>query len=344
MWAPRAWADPSLRRERWVRPAVVASAALGVALLVGILHGVGWTVVVEQARALAGILPAVLLLTGLKYPLQTMGWRVALSPGRRPPWIASISATVAGDALGYLTWAGPISGEPTRAMLARDHVPLTEGIAAGVLERGVYNATAALLVLAAWLYVANTVARGITLVIGGALVLLVLTRLRTRVRTTPGNRAKPAGDSTRERRSAPGVRALARTVKTMWRERRSALFVIVPLGVAQHLLLVAEAYLMLVALGASPTLGTALAFEGMTKVVNSVGTIVPGRLGVAEGGGAVLSAAAGYQASYGLGLALMRRIRALVWAAVGLALLVPREIGARRAERRRPLAPSDEDT
>jgi hypothetical protein len=82
--------------------------------------------------------------------------------------------------------------------------------------------------------------------------------------------------------------------------------------------------------GGAATVRTALVFEAVTKIVNTAGTVVPGRLGVAEGGSALLADALGFAASHGLSLALMRRIRAIIWSAVGLAMLAIREAQCRR--------------
>jgi uncharacterized membrane protein YbhN (UPF0104 family) len=94
--------------------------------------------------------------------------------------------------------------------------------------------------------------------------------------------------------------------------------------------LIGEAYVILSALTPGTTLQTALVFEAVTKIVNTAGLVVPGRLGVAEGGSALLADALGFAASHGLSLALMRRVRALIWAVVGLVLLPLREARARR--------------
>jgi hypothetical protein len=101
------------------------------------------------------------------------------------------------------------------------------------------------------------------------------------------------------------------------------------LCLAQHAILIGEAYLMLNALGGGTTLQTAFVFEAVTKIVNTAGMLVPGRLGVSEGGSALLADALGFAASHGLSLALMRRVRALIWAGVGLALLPFQEARAR---------------
>src|SRR4029079_5297569 len=61
--------------------------------------------------------------------------------------------------------------------------------------------------------------------------------------------------------------------------------------VAHHAVLIGEAYVMIHALGANPTFATVAMFEGATKTANTVGTIVPGRLGIAEGGAAAMAGA-----------------------------------------------------
>lgn len=320
--------DSSGSRRPRIGAVVVGAALIGLGLFAWLLARVGLDVLESDARALVGILPAVLLLTGLKYPLQAVGWRLALKPEHRPPVVAAVGATIAGDALGYLTWAGPFTGEPMKAALARDRTPVAEGIAAGAVERGMYNVTGTMVVTGAWLLVAGRTERRVTLAVlvaAAALVWGVRVVRRRRRRSHPTAEATPASSH------GTGWRAFKRALRELWRERRGTIGLLVPLGFAQHALLVVEAYLMLRALDAQPSWTTALVFEGVTKVVNTVGTIVPGRLGIAEGGTALLGAALGYQSAHGLGLALMRRVRALLWAGVGLVFLVGREYAVRRA-------------
>jgi hypothetical protein len=282
--------------------------AAGLALFVYLIVELGPARIADQLQGLASILPAVLVITGAKYPLQTAGWRLALPSQVRPPWGESIGATIAGDALGYLTWAGPFTGEPIRALLIRGSVPVAAGIAAGAIERGVYNLTAALLVCGVGLVLLSSThalaATSIGIALGAATVAAVV-------------------------RSAPA--AFLQTVREMWRERRGLLPAIAFLCFAQHAILVGEAYLMLGALGGGTSLRTAFIFEAVTKIVNIAGLLVPGRLGVSEGGSALLADALGFAASHGLSLALMRRVRALIWTGVGVALVPFLESRARRS-------------
>jgi hypothetical protein len=292
---------------------------LGPARIAGELHG------------LSGILPAVLLLTGPKYVLQTIGWRLVLPRSMRPGWGDSVSATVTGDALGYLTWAGPFTGEPIRALLTRHAAPVGASIAAGAAERAMYNVTAAILIAAVmlerlstshdegWRTAAWVAAAGVSV------ALVVVLRRRARA-----GASVPRTPPARSRLSMKVARSLE-GLRPFWQDRRRLMPLLAALCLAQHALLVTECYIMLGALGAAPSLREAFVFEALTKVVNTAGLAVPGRLGISEGGSALLAGSLGFAASYGLSLALMRRVRALIWAVVGLVLLPITEHRARRA-------------
>lgn len=311
----------------------------GAGLLAYLIVQLGPARIVAQLRGLGSVLPIVLLLTAAKYPLQAAGWRLALPRAARPPWGQSISATISGDALGYLTWAGPFTGEPLRALLIRGSVPVAAGIAAGAIERAMYNATAALLVLivlmvlvpaTAWL-AALSVWRWLALaaLVGSAVLGAILAHRHVRARSA--NVLDLDGALESKSRPVHGAAAFLQAAKELWRDRRGVLPSIAVLCFAQHAILVGEAYLLLSTQDRGTTLRTALVFEAVTKIVNTAGTIVPGRLGVAEGGSAALAEALGFAASHGLSLALMRRVRALIWGGVGLVLLPFQEARARKS-------------
>jgi hypothetical protein len=310
------------------RPWALVLGLLGVGLLASVVMRLGPDRIIAELQGLSRILPLVLALTGPKYVLQAAGWRTVLPPAMRPSWTDSIAATVTGDALGYLTWAGPFTGEPIRAMLTRHAAPVGVGTAAGAAERLMYNVTAAALVVV--VLVAAAIARGhlaevVSWTAGvTAVVWLVIVGTRRSVREDRRPRA-PSRFAGRFRQS---VEALG----PFWSRRRRLLPLLATLCLLQHALLVAEGYAMLSALGADPSVTTALVFEAVTKLVNTAGILVPGRIGISEAGSAVLAGSLGFAASYGLSLALMRRLRALLWAAVGLALL---PVTAWRAQRAR---------
>lgn len=300
--------------------------AVGASLLAYLVARLGPGRIAAQLHGLSAILPLVLALTALKYPLQAAGWRLALPAETRPSRWLSLRTTLAGDALGYLTWAGQLTAEPSRALMMRDTVPVATSIAAGAAERAVYNLTGMVLVWSVLLAlsakahpvaVASAVAGSLAAIAG----LVAFVRAPSRGRATgdlthavdvPANRPGGVGAALGRIRDA---------VVELWRTRRQVLPLIALLCVMQHVVLVTEAYVMLGAFDADVTIGTAFVFEAVTKLVNTAGALVPARLGVAEGGSALLADALGFAASHGLSLALMRRVRALIWAGVGLLVL-----------------------
>ncbi len=210
-----------------------------------------------------------------------------MPPSERPPWGESLAATITGDALGYVTWAGPFAGEPMRALLIRDSVPLADGIAAGAAERALYDVTAAVLV-AGVLLALLSVEHGIAALVLAILTLAVVLAAISLVRGGWRRRAAEPRSSAAVSQHARGGRItrLRRTLRELWRTRRGMLPVVAALCLAQHALLVGEAYLMLGVLGGTTTLGTALVFEAVTKIVNTAGMVVPARVGISEGGSA----------------------------------------------------------
>jgi hypothetical protein len=317
------------RIGRWLMP---AAALVGLALLAYALADIGLDRLVETLIALGRILPIVLAITFFKYPLQAAAWRLALKPDGRPGWGASVAATLSGDAIGYLTWAGPLTGEPLKAYLIRDLVPVALGVTAGAAERLLYNATATIVILVAAVLVLPAPSSGLLLATGLFVSVGLLAWWAYRRRQ---NAIGSAGSAVRPR----GV--IAAMAHDLWRERPAALAAMLAIEAAQHVLLMSEAYVMLDALGAQPALRTVVVFEGLIKFVNVVGGIVPAHLGIAEGGTALLAGTLGLGASYGLGLAIMRRVRATCWGAVGLLLLWQRERQARKtiAQATAPLQP-----
>jgi hypothetical protein len=227
-----------------------------------------------------------------------------------------------------------VTGEPVRALLTRRSASVAAGVAAGAAERAVYNLLAFVLILVASLLIAAET-HGLAVASTVAAVLLAIVGLaafieRRRRRRQGGGRTNHNDSSHATPVMSPPAGPLRQAISGLWRERRGALPIIAALCLAQHALLIYEAYLLLGLLTGGTTLRTALVFEAVTKIVNTVGAIVPGRVGISEGGSALLADALGFGASHGLSLALMRRVRALIWTGVGLALLPVQEARARR--------------
>ena len=81
-----------------------------------------------------------------------------------------------------------------------------------------------------------------------------------------------------------------------------------------------ESYLILKFLGIEASLATATVIEAFGTGVRFATFLVPASFGVQEGGFAVTFVALGPSAANGIAFGLVRRLRELVWIAIGLAL------------------------
>jgi hypothetical protein len=90
---------------------------------------------------------------------------------------------------------------------------------------------------------------------------------------------------------------------------------------AGHALLALEIAAVLRALAIPFRATDALILEGASKFISVAFFFIPGQLGASEGVYALLFRAVGFPAAAGLTLALVRRVRALVVAGTGVAVL-----------------------
>ena len=94
---------------------------------------------------------------------------------------------------------------------------------------------------------------------------------------------------------------------------------VLALEIAAQVLMVAEIWVVLRALGFHLRGVDLLGFEGGVKFIAVAFAFVPGQVGAAEGTYALLAAGLGLPVAAGLTLSLVRRIRGLIVALIGLA-------------------------
>lgn len=307
------------RARRYLAP---VSALAGTGLLVWLIASIGPKHLVELWMAVRPILPLVIGLTGFRYVLQAAGWRLATRPTERPDWGPTLGGVVAGEAAGYVA-GGMVAREPIKLLFVRGRVPARAAFSGAAVERLASMSAGATLILTAGIIVA---ARQTPLVLVGiaAAALAVSVAFARRHRTRP-RAASQLGDGPRGafRNALDSTIAIA---VDLWRNRRPALAGIGALALAQEAVNVAEAYILLMWLGAEPAIATVIVFEGASRVVNTMGQFVPGRIGVSEASSALVAGTLSLTPAYGLSLALARRARSLIWAIAGLSLLVLRNV------------------
>jgi hypothetical protein len=126
------------------------------------------------------------------------------------------------------------------------------------------------------------------------------------------------------------LRALEEQIYTFSVRRRSVLVPLVAAEMMFHLLGVLEVQVTWWLIqGTAPTLMTSFIFEGLNRLVQVLFKFVPLRTGVDELTTGSFTGMLGLGAALGTTLAIVRKIRTIVWVLVGTALLIRKSLRGR---------------
>ena len=329
----------------------IVAAVLGLALFAWSVRQVGpqevWAGLIQVGWGFT----VIIALAGLRFAMRAVAWRLCLEPPHSLPFATSFAAVLAGDALGNLTPLGLFASEPAKAAFVSDRVALGPVVTALAIENIFYTlsaaamigasplskfrfqitaSTAALILTfdppgplrhAAWIALA-AIAAGF---VATAVVLwqrpAVVTRLLTRVVPRTSRLQDRVGQ----------LHALEEQIYTFVVRRRTVVAPVVLSEALFHVLGVAEVYVTWWLIqGPAPTLLTAFIFEGVNRVVQVLFKFVPLRTGVDEVTTGTITDMLGFGGALGTTLAIVRKVRTIVWVLVGTTLLVRRTLRLRR--------------
>lgn len=304
-------------RQRSV--AAILAAAAGAALFAYAIRDVGWSEVAAGIRRVGwGLLP-ILGLAGIRFVIRAEAWRRCMAPESRIPLRQAWTAYLAGDAIGNVTPLGLVASEPTKVFLIRHRLATRHAASSLALDVFVYSlsvvATIAIGLVA--LLATLPIPPAWQLVAAAAVVaLLVAGAAAWRLVGGTWDPARGERPQWRARLSALRESVLARSAGHP--ARLSGVFALHALF---HACAVAELYLTLWWLDADPTLAQALIFSALDRVVLVLFKFVPLRIGVDEASAGGMAALLGWPAATGVTLALVKKLRSLVWTGVGLLLI-----------------------
>jgi hypothetical protein len=115
-----------------------------------------------------------------------------------------------------------------------------------------------------------------------------------------------------------GIAEVERVLVDFLHQRVGRVVVALLLETASHVLLMAEVFVMLRSLAIGVSARDVLVIEGSAKLVAFVFFFVPAQLGATEGGNALIFPLLGLPVAAGVTLALVRRIRSVCIAGIGL--------------------------
>jgi len=307
----------------------MAAAAVGIVLFGLTLYYIDLDETAESAGRLGLALPAILLPGACWQLLRTWGWAVAFPDESRPPFTRLFRVRLAADAVGFFTVRG-IANEPLKVLLLYDRVTPQITAAAVALERLAFAvvgiAIAALVSVGA---VAHLTMPGawdaiFTMLILGAVVVLALAVLVSRHRSGDylGRLVVAIDRKSGKRLEASRVVRFILDVEDILlqlvRGSRRRLITLTALATVCYMLMTLEVWIVLWAVGEPVGVMEALAVETFARLASVASAAVPANIGALEASNAAVVAGLGLGG--GGALALSRRLRTLLWAAVGLAL------------------------
>ncbi|MEP7116214.1 MAG: lysylphosphatidylglycerol synthase transmembrane domain-containing protein [Acidobacteriota bacterium] len=310
----------------------VASAVVGVALLVVTVRQVGWAEIRSGVTTLGWWFAVVVALGGLRFYVRTRSWMLCAAEIGAPPLPAAsaFGAGLAGDAVGNLTPLGLLASEPTKVLLVRRHLTTAQALTSVALDNGFYTASVLVMIAAgAWGLVRQVAIDPAIRMVAEGVLALVLATLVAGIWiafSRPAILSRLAQLATRvlgrEARSPDVLRDIEARFYGVLGWPRRALWIAAGWQVAFHLSAVIEVWVVLRALsGGTASLADAFVLESTGRLVTVLFKVIPFRMGVDEVGAAVVATALGIPASHGVALALVRKLRILVWNAIGLGVL-----------------------
>jgi hypothetical protein len=313
--------------SRYIR---FAASVASIALFVYLLQRTGTAAVFENVRVVGWGVVALILLSGARLVLRALGWSYCIQTnGRRPVALDLIGPRLMGEALSDLTPAGPLLGEPAKVVAVSRLIPVQAGASSVVIENLIYALSAVLFMLSGLVFALAALAalRGLWWV-GGAVVIGSLACIwlacwtvsrQTLLLGTMLDFLKRLGLRWAFlERHEQSMRDVERTIYEFFLKSRSTFLAVLAIEIATHFTGVAEAYLILKVTTAHTSLFAAYLVESATRATQLAFSFIPLGLGVQEGAAAATLQAVGYAASEGVSLAIIRKVRSLFWAAIGL--------------------------
>jgi hypothetical protein len=280
----------------------------------------------------------ILMLSGAREAVRTFAWMRTVEGPVPLRFLPAFRARLVGEALNTLLPMGMVAGEPAKASHVATDIPFATAFTALAVEFAFYCGSLVLLLGAGLsaLVVLNKVPFDLrpvpvglvsAAVIGALAIVLTCVGVKGRL----GTRRAAAVEHREGRvaiaitRAVSGVRRLIDVVFGFAFRHPERVRAIIACEIAYQLCAVAEVYLTLVLVSPlRPTLASAVVLETVSRAITMLFKMVPMRVGVDEVGSSLFAGQLDLGASTGLTLALVRRLRLLVWSAIGLALLARR--------------------
>jgi uncharacterized protein (TIRG00374 family) len=290
--------------------------AIGPAAVLASFHELSWRLVPLV------VFPCLALKT-----FDTLGWRFAFPP-ERVGFVPLATSLLAGQAVASTTPTGMFGGNAAMAWMLRDRVSLRESLASLLIVQTTSTASQGLFLLLGIVLARATLSSSPTLVrVMEWLLLLETIGVAGFVAVQMGG-IGARGHALLGRFGLSGGAAAGKvathvdaTLVDFYRRQPRRLVLSLGCNLLGWITRAVETWLILYLLGAAVSVTMALIIEAFTTGIGFATFFLPMDMGVDEGGAVATFLALGLQGATGLSLSLVRRVREVVWVAVGMLFL-----------------------
>lgn len=315
------------------RVVAAATTTAGLALFGVLVYQTGPATIAASVRACGATFVALVVLSGIRHLLRTIAWQLCIDPAHRVvSFLDLFNIRLAAEAVTDLTFAGPVLGESVKALAMSRRIPATDSFSSIVIENLAYSVSVVLFVMSGVVvFLLGTalpqgtrfavLGVGLALLTPIAAIQLAVSR-RFLVLSAALDRLERRGVrlGPLERRRAK-IREFEGRVVDFYTGRKGAVAALLAIELITNVTGVLEAYLILGVVEGHTSLYAGYLVESVNRVVNAVFPFLPLRVGVDEGGAALVFRALGYTTAAGVSLAVIRKIRSIFWIGVGLACM-----------------------
>ena len=275
-----------------------------------------------------------IVISGIRHLSRTFAWYFAIErQARRVRFRDLFGMRIAGEAITDVTILGPLLGETVKGVALSRQVTAEQSASSIIVENLAYSFAVLLFVVSGLILfitefpLHSTIRTAILmtlagLLLAGSLVVLVFKkRYRLVSRSLDGLDRLNLHWVDRLRDGREQVARFEENVYNFWHAHRGAAALMLMLEILSICVGVVEAWIILGLTVHRTSLFAAFMVETVNRVVNLIFAFVPMRIGVDEGGAALVLRTVGFGAVEGVSLAIIRKIRTLFWVALGLVLL-----------------------
>lgn len=311
--------------------------AIGLALLAWLIYKSGPATLLSYLRRIGWGMLVLLAIAAARNASRALALRLGTGPeSGRFSFPAVYTVMLVSEAIKFAAFAGIVLGESAKASLLRRSVSGTRAASSVVLDVLLFNLAGTLFILtgAALLFArldlpeavrrAGAIA-GVALAAGVLLAVVAFARrMITAARLLDWLAHRACWRAWAESHRAKLFEA-DEHIFSFYRAHTTAFWGMLALGYISHLIAAAEIFAIARMLAVPLRLPDTLAVESLRKLASVIGLMAPANVGFYEGATALGVRALGLTVAAGVAIEFTRKIRAILWAAIGfLPLLSPR--------------------